>query len=371
VENQNTAFSIPDPPVISLDQAYEEIVPNNTVQFRGKYPQNYINFEIEDITDIKVAGITAHDGAPLTFPFIINFAEPNGPSDYWTSQQFYDRLQQARTDNNPYFSRDRVSVIYVDFNVLSQYFKKEEFNCGERYAEVEIIKTIGRPEIEQDIKLEMIRHIQWMISSEENLRPVNASEPSGFGGWNINTTPILGRQHQECIKQQQVGDSLDGFNPEGFEIIDPRGVLTQEFSFDFDNSIFGPDGRGRSNQDYDGSPRGDTNVDLREDGASGPREDTRSNTDFDGSPRGDTNVTVLDTSGDTRSSTDYTIGDAPRGDSTADTRDYTNTEPLDVRSPSVGAGTYYPFTTAGSYIGETKIYNRRTYVWDGAQWINI
>jgi len=363
-ENANDAFSVPDPPAINIDQAYETTSPTS-IQFRGKYPENYINFAKRELTNVKRANFNNSDGSPLTFQFIINFADPDGTPDLWTSNTFADRLERASRDDNPYFTLDRVPVVMIPFRQLAGYYTG--FKCGENYAEVSILRTIGLPDDVDIVKQEMVRHISWMVSSKEELRPIPE-----FGQWQINTTATLGREFADCIKEEAVGDSLDGFNPNNFPIADPDGVL----EFEFDNSYFEGINRlqdPRSSFDFDGSVRGEDNTDPREDGPISDgetREDTRSSNDFD-STRGEDNTDTRDPNttvdGDTRSTGDYTVGYEGRtGTETSNTtlRDWSNTEPIEVRSTSGWTGgTYYPFTTAGNYVGETRTYNRQDYIW--------
>lgn len=355
-ENANTAFSVPDPPAISLQQAYTR-TSDTSIQFRGKYPENYINFKINNIP-IRVLPKYIAD---IQFPFIVDFAEGDS-HDYWTSPRFADILEKSG-NNNPYYTPDRSAIVVLHYRMLAEYYRN--FKCGEDYAEVEIIRTLGLPPTDDEIKVEMLKHIDWMCGKpreDEKLRSVKE-----YGLWSLNITELLGRDHSDCLKEETIGTELDGFDPSQFPIIGPNGVVT----FQFDNSVFrNPLTDPRSNQDYEGGRYGqDSNVELREDSPIvDVREENRSNQDFDGSPRGDSNVTVVPIE-DTRSNTDYTV--SPRATtSNVEIRTY-DPQPLDTRSSSVMVGTYYPFTTAGTTVGERRTYGRVTYVWSGTNWVNI
>ena len=360
-ENVNDAFAVPDPPMIPLNTAYTS-GGENVIQFRGKYEQNFINFRIRPLTDINVDTETRFKGRPLDFRFIVNFAEPDGTPDYWTSPIFMNDLMQARAENNPYFTFDRVPVVIVPYRTLQEYSKKYEFTVKEGYAEVEITETI-------DDKREMLLHIQWLVSAKEageaNIRPVKGLPPdvAPFGAWSINTTPDLGMGFAEPLRRLEVGNDLDGFDASAanFPIpnFDPDSIIP---NFTFDNDRISRLNDPRSNQDYDGGRYGE-DYDYGESGArtDSPivdvREENRSNqdgVDYDTTRTGE---------GDTGTRTSWTT------DITTTGTTGTTTGPLDVRSSSGYQGTYYPFSTAGVYVGETRTYSRKIYVWDGYNWL--
>jgi hypothetical protein len=161
------------------------------IKYTGKYPQNFIEFQTLALDDIIVAGIAVD--TDITFNFIVRFMFTNGTTEDWTSDAFLKELQQAQQDNNPFFSRDRVTVAEINYELLEQHCNSEKFLNGEDYAEVKITKTIG---IHRDIpstetivvKKEILKHIQWIVGSDDELRrPIQ----DDFGNWELYTSQFV------------------------------------------------------------------------------------------------------------------------------------------------------------------------------------
>ena len=166
---------------------------NDTVKFQGIYPDNFLMFEILKLDDINIGEINIAENT--NFRFIVKFVNDDGDDEegsLWTSQPFLNDLEQLIKDNNPYTNRNTVTTANVDFEVLSRYYLKDELvglineegteyiYYGETYAEVRITETI-------DTKKDILKHIDWMVSPDPDLRKVD-----DFGAWIVETTPSLG-----------------------------------------------------------------------------------------------------------------------------------------------------------------------------------
>ena len=286
---------------------------DRTIRLTGEYPQNFINFDVTDISDINVADVQTSDA--LSFRFIVQFFDRNNNVEQWTSPRFLEELQIAKRENNPYFSYDvsgqwpanKVTIVRIDITYLSRYSTTNQFLIPELYAEVRVLDTITTRE-------DMLIHINWMVSSNENLRPIE-----DFGTWVVETTDLLGFDHSDELESLQNGEpTIRPSNP---------GPL-------------------RSNQNTTlAEPRGDSsNTSIRSDGVTGTRTDTRSNTTNTGT-RGTTTATPRNTT--------------PRSTTTS--------TPIRTRSASSNMD-YTPFNTAGRYTGETRTLNGVLYIWGDNKW---
>ena len=188
-ELQNTYPKTPE----TISQNYKS--ENGEVIYNGIFPENFLTFKIISIDDINFGKINiAQD---TTFRFIVNFIndEDDEVGQYWTSQPFLDDLRKGIQDSQPYFNRETVTLASVDFDLLHKYWMKPEFAglvkdgeyifFGEKYAEVSITETI-------DTKEEMLKHINWLVSDDTELREVKT-----FGSWVVETTTQLGFTPEE------------------------------------------------------------------------------------------------------------------------------------------------------------------------------
>lgn len=146
---------------------------NEVITYSGIYPENFIEFSIVSLDDIVLGSLSTDPN--ISFKFIIEFEE-NGELEKWTSKPFLDVLQTAIQENNPYFNKDTVVTARVNFDKLKNYWKSPKFEISEAYAEVKILDTIKTKE-------DIIKHINWIVSSDEDLRPV-----SDFGKWSLYTS---------------------------------------------------------------------------------------------------------------------------------------------------------------------------------------
>lgn len=168
---------------------------NGDVIYSGKFPENFLTFEIIPIDDVNFGEINI--AADTSFRFIVHFvdSEDDNSGEFWTSQSFLDDLRRGIQDSQPYFNRDTVTVARVDFPAINEYWTKSELAgliadgkyvyYGEKYAEVRITETL-------DIKKEMLTHIDWLVGNDDLLREV-----STFGSWEVETTPQLGFTPEE------------------------------------------------------------------------------------------------------------------------------------------------------------------------------
>lgn len=88
---------------------------NGSLRLRGKYPQNFVDFDKYDLSPIKVL-------TDVNFKFILCLKESPISSDttYYTSQQFINELQSSyQTDNEPYLvnatiKKEKIVVITLE-----------------------------------------------------------------------------------------------------------------------------------------------------------------------------------------------------------------------------------------------------------------
>jgi hypothetical protein len=141
----------------------------------------------------------------VDFSFILQFVdEKNGFIEEWTSAPFKKLLEEAKKENNPYFNKHSVAVVPLDYGDLKDHHRKNKFTIGEKYAEVEVTKTISTIE-------EMILHIQWLTVFTDQFRNTNLgtsiNDPiypiEGIGNWisKHNANGTYGFEWDEYLKQ--------------------------------------------------------------------------------------------------------------------------------------------------------------------------
>jgi len=315
------SFSIPPPRERTIDESYETENPT-TVKVTGKYDKNFLFVDTVPLDDINITTLEVLEPAnaryDLTFRFIVKFVEADGSVENWTSQAFYDDLVEARNEDNPYFTLNYVTIVSVNFSLLSAWWLKREFTIKQKYAEVEITDTINTKE-------DMLVHINWMVSSAENLRPVRRGDEP-FGDWEVKTTESFGFEWADEVKAIDLGDDIDEVTNVDIEgLANSTDTITRE--------------DGRSNLNTDTTPRGEDNTTTR----------TDSNT-IDGSTRSGTIST--------RTTTDTTDNTTIRTD-----------EPITtVRTSSIGQQ-WFPFSSGGRYTGEVRsTADGTSYIWTGVNW---
>ena len=156
------------------------------IKFQGKYPENFLTFENIDVTDLQ-----SIKTANVSFNFIVQLIDGT-TTELWTSPIFLNELKSEHQSNNPYRTKNTVTVAKVDMSFIRGYGTQTKFDIPEQYAEVKITNTV-------DTKQDVLAHINWLVSSEESLRQV-----ASLGGWNLETTERLGFDHDAELL------SLDG-----------------------------------------------------------------------------------------------------------------------------------------------------------------
>ena len=120
---------------------------------------NYDNFSLETLQVLN-----PQDYPYVDFSFIVQFQdEETGTIEEWTSAPFKKLLEEAAKENNPYFNRYSVAVIPLNFTDLKNHHKRNKLVIGEKYAEVEVTKTISTIE-------DMLLHIQWLTVFTDQFR---------------------------------------------------------------------------------------------------------------------------------------------------------------------------------------------------------
>lgn len=143
--------------------------PNGIITYTGIYSQNIKKFNNTDVSLLN----TVNDDI-ISFRFIVKFINENNTIEFWTSKKFKEDLESAIVENNPYFTTNLVSIIDINFGELENYNTIKKLIEGENDANVTISKTISTKE-------DILKHIQWMINSETELRPIE-----DFSEWNLN-----------------------------------------------------------------------------------------------------------------------------------------------------------------------------------------
>jgi hypothetical protein len=178
---------------------------------KGEYIRRYgvdKNNAYIDLFNYQIDKIRTLD--PIKYPyvdfaFILQFVdEENGFIEEWTSAPFKKLLEEAKKEKNPYFNKHTVAVIPIDYGDLKNHHRKNKLVIGEKYAEVEITKTISTIE-------DMILHIQWLTVFTDQFRSTNVgtkiNDPKypidGIGSW-INkhsSTGTYGFEWDKLLKQ--------------------------------------------------------------------------------------------------------------------------------------------------------------------------
>jgi len=271
----------------------------------GIYPQNFIVFDTVDISELILPNVQTT--GVISFNFIVRFRNGDVFED-WTSPQFLSKLQSAKNENNPYFTYDvnrdrwpqnKVTIAEVNFENLSRYYDNYEFRYPQLYANVRITDTITTKE-------DMLIHINWMVSGQEDLRPVRS-----FGSWVVELTDSLGFEYADAIKSIENGEPVVIPNESGTRGNSNQNILLVEPRGDYSTS---------------------TVIQPTTDG-------TLSNTTTTGT-RGVTNATIVPT--------DTIV-------------------PIQTRSSTVNTN-YTPFNSAGRYIGEIRASNGVIYIWSDNKW---
>jgi hypothetical protein len=134
---------------------------NNSINYKGRYNENSLNFTIEDLSGISVVSGT-------TFNFILKI-----DGKEYTSPQFKSFLENSLSSGNPYIQKSNVTKVSFTKDELTN---AETFRTREKYAEVEITENLDTIE-------ELVIHIDWLVSKRQTLR-----DTTEYGEYNLYTT---------------------------------------------------------------------------------------------------------------------------------------------------------------------------------------
>jgi len=134
---------------------------NNSINYKGKYSENSLNFTIEDLSGVSVV-----DGTSFNFILEIDGSE-------YTSPSFKSFLENSLKSGNPYIQKSNVTRITLSSQEL---LNIENFGTREKYAEVDITKNLKSI-------TDIIQHIDWLVSKTQTLRNIG-----DYGQYSLYTT---------------------------------------------------------------------------------------------------------------------------------------------------------------------------------------
>jgi len=143
----------------NVELSYES--KGNSIDYKGRYDENSLNFTIEDLSGVSVVNGTS-------FSFILDL-----DGDEYTSPQFKSFLENSLKSNNPYIQKSNVTRVQFSKDEL---LNAEKFTTREKYAEVDVTKNLKTTD-------DIIKHIDWLVSKTQTLRDIGE-----YGTWNLNTT---------------------------------------------------------------------------------------------------------------------------------------------------------------------------------------
>ena len=134
---------------------------NNSINYKGRYDENSLNFTIEDLSGISVVSGTS-------FNFILEI-----DGNEYTSPQFKSFLENSLSSGNPYIQKSNVTKVSFTKDELTN---TETFKTREQYAEVGITENLTTVD-------KLIKHIDWLVSKRQTLRDI-----SEYSSYNLFTT---------------------------------------------------------------------------------------------------------------------------------------------------------------------------------------
>ena len=134
---------------------------NNSINYKGRYSENSLNFTIEDLSGVSVV-----DGTSFNFILEIDGSE-------YTSPSFKSFLENSLKSGNPYIQKSNVTRITLSSQEL---LNIENFGTREKYAEVDITKNLKSI-------TDIIQHIDWLVSKTQTLRNIG-----DYGQYSLYTT---------------------------------------------------------------------------------------------------------------------------------------------------------------------------------------
>jgi hypothetical protein len=134
------------------------------IRLDGKYPQNFIDFEIPDLGILEVVEDTS-------FRFIVQLKYGVDEDEYiglYTSPAYYQDLLNSKDDNNPYFmqnSFDQKSVVSFNINNLTEVYN--ELLEVETELDVKMTRNIFYKFGEPNDYTHLIKYIDWAVTKPE------------------------------------------------------------------------------------------------------------------------------------------------------------------------------------------------------------
>jgi hypothetical protein len=147
-----------------------------SIKLNGIYPtKNFIDFKISPINNIKLDDIQSIDNT--TFKFVLgikNKSSERTPFKYFTSPDFFKKLQESINEPNPYF--------------ILQALKKEFIVEYSLEDDIKILKDLVKLEAEDNVKFKnhlwflgngnvdykkLVQYIDWIVSTPTQLDATN------------------------------------------------------------------------------------------------------------------------------------------------------------------------------------------------------
>lgn len=134
----------------------------DTITIIGNFAENQATFDVEHLDDINY---TLNTG----FRFIIRFSETEESTDktYYTSQGYYEDLEKAIKEGNPYFTVSNSVVVDVFTKDLKALI--ESLREAEEEWDVTINQSLG---ISRDQPIDynvMVKYIDWLVKRPDLL----------------------------------------------------------------------------------------------------------------------------------------------------------------------------------------------------------
>ncbi len=140
------------------------------IRLTGKFPQNFVEFDVVDVSGINTDDIEIYPD--LKLDFLVEMTDGETTTLY-TSSEFLQTLKKAKDGVDPFFNKNTVTTIKINFDELTNRHKL--YAGDEKYAQVEVTKTMTTKE-------DFLKHINWLVNeSDKNLRPT-----SDFGAYTVN-----------------------------------------------------------------------------------------------------------------------------------------------------------------------------------------
>ena len=180
-----------------------------SIKLNGIYPlKNFIDFKISPVNNIKLDDIQSVDNTKIQFVLgIKNKPSEITPFKYFTSPDFFKKLQDSVNEPNPYF--------------ILQALKKEFIVEYSLEADIDILKDLSKLEKDDNVKVKnhlwflengnvdykkLVQYIDWVVSTPkvldtENLGVIPVSEMLTKADFEIEKLKL-----KELPKSQKTAD---------------------------------------------------------------------------------------------------------------------------------------------------------------------